>query len=113
MREEVEKTKENEVNEWKNNVNRDIPKLLVTPVLMKGDVGWKVELPGDLQTIVWESGQLVQGGFQPPPLALHFSLHYPTIQTAAMRLQTTLKEYNEVVRSLSPIQVRFSNINQT
>lgn len=71
-----------------------------------GCTEWGVELPGALQTIVWEAGQLVQGGFQPPPLAMHFSLHYPTLQAATIRLQINLKEYNYILEVLNPIQVR-------
>lgn len=68
--------------------------------------GWRVRLPGELQWVVWESGQLLQAGIRPPELATHLTLHYHTLQTAAMGLHLTLKDYHSVLDQLSPVQVR-------
>ena len=74
-------------------------------IFIIGPGGWIVELPGALQEVVWEAGQLLQGGFRPPPLAVHLTLHYHTLQTAAMGLHVTLRDYHSVLDNLSPVQV--------
>ncbi|ROT67978.1 hypothetical protein C7M84_013925 [Penaeus vannamei] len=97
------------VLQWSERVTQKIPKLLVTPVLTRdpgheGVGGWKVQLPGELQWVVWEAGQLQQAGIRPPQLAAHLTLHYQTLQTAAMGLHLTLKDYHAVLDQLSPVQ---------
>ncbi|XP_050721570.1 uncharacterized protein LOC127001253 isoform X3 [Eriocheir sinensis] len=106
---EVERAREEMVAEWGKRVTQQIPKLLVTPVLTRdenhsGVGGWRVRLPGELQSVVWESGQLLQAGIRPPELATHLTLHYHTLQTAAMGLHLTLKDYHSVLDQLSPEQ---------
>lgn len=64
-----------------------------------------MQLPGELQWVVWEAGQLQQAGIRPPQLAAHLTLHYQTLQTAAMGLHLTLKDYHAVLDQLSPVQV--------
>nr|XP_045619031.1 dynein-1-alpha heavy chain, flagellar inner arm I1 complex-like [Procambarus clarkii] len=109
VQQEVERARERMVLEWGEAVTRQIPKLLVTPVLARDDRhsgvgGWRVQLPGELQSVVWESGQLLQAGIRPPDLATHLTLHYQTLQTAAMGLHLTLKDYHAVLDQLSPVQ---------
>ncbi|XP_069945849.1 dynein axonemal heavy chain 10-like isoform X2 [Cherax quadricarinatus] len=109
VQKEVERAREQMVLEWGQRVTQQIPKLLVTPVLARdknhfGVGGWRVQLPGELQSVVWESGQLLQAGIRPPELASHLTLHYQTLQTAAMGLHLTLKDYHSVLDQLSPIQ---------
>ncbi|XP_068224168.1 LOW QUALITY PROTEIN: dynein axonemal heavy chain 10-like [Palaemon carinicauda] len=106
---EVEGARAKMVTGWSERVTQQIPKLLVTPVLSrnpdhKGPGGWQVQLPGELQWIVWESGQLLQTGIKPPELAVHLTLHYQTLQTAAMSLHLTLNDYHAVLSELSPVQ---------
>lgn len=67
-----------------------------------------MQLPGELQCVVWESGQLLQAGIRPPELATHLTLHYHTLQTAAMGLHLTLKDYHTVLDQLTPVQVGMS-----
>ncbi|XP_069983720.1 dynein axonemal heavy chain 10-like [Penaeus vannamei] len=109
VQKEVEQARENMVLQWSERVTQKIPKLLVTPVLTRdpgheGVGGWKVQLPGELQWVVWEAGQLQQAGIRPPQLAAHLTLHYQTLQTAAMGLHLTLKDYHAVLDQLSPVQ---------
>ncbi|XP_064083938.1 uncharacterized protein LOC135199712 [Macrobrachium nipponense] len=106
---EVEGARAKMVTGWSERVTQQIPKLLVTPVLSrnpdhKGPGGWQVQLPGELQWIVWESGQLLQTGIKPPELAVHLTLHYQTLQTAAMSLHLTLNDYHAVLAELSQVQ---------
>ncbi|XP_063870908.1 dynein axonemal heavy chain 10-like isoform X4 [Scylla paramamosain] len=106
---EVERAREQMVAQWGKRVTQQIPKLLVTPVLTRdehhcGVGGWRVRLPGELQSVVWECGQLLQAGIRPPELATHLTLHYHTLQTAAMGLHLTLKDYHSVLDQLSPVQ---------
>ncbi|XP_045101948.1 dynein-1-alpha heavy chain, flagellar inner arm I1 complex-like isoform X2 [Portunus trituberculatus] len=106
---EVERAREQMVAQWGKRVTQQIPKLLVTPVLTRdkhhcGVGGWQVRLPGELQSVVWECGQLLQAGIRPPELATHLTLHYHTLQTAAMGLHLTLKDYHSVLDQLSTVQ---------
>ncbi|KAK3856111.1 hypothetical protein Pcinc_037534 [Petrolisthes cinctipes] len=109
VQQEVKRARQEMVEGWGERVTQQIPKLLVTPVLTrdpghKGVGGWRVQLPGELQSVVWESGQLLQAGIRPPELATHLTLHYHTLQTAAMGLHLTLKDYHAVLEQLTPVQ---------
>lgn len=80
--------------------------LIITSLFPLKAGGWQVVIPGSLQEVAREGGELVAGGIRPPTPALHLLLQAHHLQQAALPLTQILAAYDLILNALNDEQVR-------